>query len=45
MSADWLIGCDGAHSMVRHSVDAPFTGETVDSDWMLELLPTPWTPR
>jgi 2-polyprenyl-6-methoxyphenol hydroxylase-like FAD-dependent oxidoreductase len=38
VSADWLIGCDGAHSMVRHSVDAPFTGETMDSDWMLADL-------
>jgi 2-polyprenyl-6-methoxyphenol hydroxylase-like FAD-dependent oxidoreductase len=38
MSADWLIGCDGAHSMVRHSVEAPFTGETMDSDWMLADL-------
>jgi 2-polyprenyl-6-methoxyphenol hydroxylase-like FAD-dependent oxidoreductase len=38
MSANWLIGCDGAHSMVRHSVNAPFTGETMDSDWMLADL-------
>jgi 2-polyprenyl-6-methoxyphenol hydroxylase-like FAD-dependent oxidoreductase len=35
MSADWLIGCDGAHSAVRHGLNAPFTGETMDSDWML----------
>ena len=34
-SADWLVGCDGAHSVVRHSVGAPFVGETMDSDWML----------
>jgi 2-polyprenyl-6-methoxyphenol hydroxylase-like FAD-dependent oxidoreductase len=38
VSADWVIGCDGAHSMVRHSVNAPFTGETMDSDWMLADL-------
>jgi 2-polyprenyl-6-methoxyphenol hydroxylase-like FAD-dependent oxidoreductase len=38
VSAEWLIGCDGAHSMVRHSVNAPFTGETMDSDWMLADL-------
>jgi 2-polyprenyl-6-methoxyphenol hydroxylase-like FAD-dependent oxidoreductase len=38
ISADWLIGCDGAHSMVRHSVNAPFTGETMDSNWMLADL-------
>ncbi len=35
LSADWLVGCDGAHSLVRHTVGAPFTGKTMDSDWML----------
>jgi 2-polyprenyl-6-methoxyphenol hydroxylase-like FAD-dependent oxidoreductase len=35
VAADWLIGCDGAHSLVRHSVGAPFAGETMDSDWIL----------
>jgi len=35
VSADWLIGCDGAHSAVRHGVGATFTGETLNSDWML----------
>jgi 2-polyprenyl-6-methoxyphenol hydroxylase-like FAD-dependent oxidoreductase len=33
--ADWLVGCDGAHSAVRHGLGAPFVGETLDSDWML----------
>ena len=35
VSSDWLLGCDGAHSVVRHGLRAPFTGETNDSDWML----------
>jgi 2-polyprenyl-6-methoxyphenol hydroxylase-like FAD-dependent oxidoreductase len=35
MSADWVIGCDGAHSLVRHTVSAPFVGKTMDSDWIL----------
>jgi 2-polyprenyl-6-methoxyphenol hydroxylase-like FAD-dependent oxidoreductase len=35
VSSDWLVGCDGAHSAVRHGLDAPFAGETMDSDWML----------
>jgi 2-polyprenyl-6-methoxyphenol hydroxylase-like FAD-dependent oxidoreductase len=26
--ADWLVGCDGAHSIVRHSLGATFDGET-----------------
>jgi len=25
---DWLIGCDGAHSVVRHLVGVPFVGKT-----------------
>jgi 2-polyprenyl-6-methoxyphenol hydroxylase-like FAD-dependent oxidoreductase len=33
--ADWLVGCDGAHSAARHTLGAPFSGETLDSDWML----------
>jgi 2-polyprenyl-6-methoxyphenol hydroxylase-like FAD-dependent oxidoreductase len=35
VSADWLLGCDGAHSAVRHGLKAQFTGETMNSDWML----------
>jgi 2-polyprenyl-6-methoxyphenol hydroxylase-like FAD-dependent oxidoreductase len=35
VSTDWLIGCDGAHSAVRHVLAAPFAGETNDSDWVL----------
>ena len=33
--ADWLAGCDGAHSIVRHTLGAPFSGETMYSDWIL----------
>lgn len=35
VQADWLLGCDGAHSAVRHGLGASFAGETMDSDWML----------
>jgi 2-polyprenyl-6-methoxyphenol hydroxylase-like FAD-dependent oxidoreductase len=35
VSADWLLGCDGAHSVVRHRLGVPFAGETINSDWML----------
>jgi 2-polyprenyl-6-methoxyphenol hydroxylase-like FAD-dependent oxidoreductase len=34
-SADWVVGCDGAHSLVRHTVGASFVGKTMDSDWVL----------
>jgi hypothetical protein len=35
VATDWMLGCDGAHSAVRHGLGAPFTGETLNSDWML----------
>jgi 2-polyprenyl-6-methoxyphenol hydroxylase-like FAD-dependent oxidoreductase len=35
VSADWMVGCDGAHSAVRHGLNAPFAGETMNSDWIL----------
>jgi 2-polyprenyl-6-methoxyphenol hydroxylase-like FAD-dependent oxidoreductase len=31
----WLIGCDGAHSAVRHGLKMGFEGETQSSDWIL----------
>jgi 2-polyprenyl-6-methoxyphenol hydroxylase-like FAD-dependent oxidoreductase len=33
--SDWLLGCDGSHSVVRHTLGVPFAGETLNSDWML----------
>ena len=45
VAADWLIGCDGAHSTVRHSLGIEFSGTTQPSDWLLadlrltELIP------
>ena len=35
VSSNWLLGSDGAHSIVRHTLGVPFAGETLDSDWML----------
>jgi 2-polyprenyl-6-methoxyphenol hydroxylase-like FAD-dependent oxidoreductase len=35
MQADWIAGCDGAHSTVRHTLGVAFDGETLDSDWIL----------
>jgi 2-polyprenyl-6-methoxyphenol hydroxylase-like FAD-dependent oxidoreductase len=31
----WLIGCDGAHSTVRHLLGMEFHGETLPIDWLL----------
>jgi 2-polyprenyl-6-methoxyphenol hydroxylase-like FAD-dependent oxidoreductase len=33
--ARWLIGCDGAHSVVRKGINVPFEGDTVGLDFFL----------
>ncbi|WP_083745738.1 FAD-dependent oxidoreductase [Variovorax sp. KK3] len=43
---DWLVACDGAHSVVRHKLGMAFDGETLDTDWvqgdfLLEGMPFP----
>lgn len=35
VEASWLIGCDGAHSIVRRQLGMEFHGDTLMSDWML----------
>ena len=35
METCWLIGCDGAHSTVRHGLDLEFQGAAQGDDWML----------
>jgi len=35
VAAKYLIGCDGAHSTVRHELGMQFTGDTLPSDWIL----------
>jgi 2-polyprenyl-6-methoxyphenol hydroxylase-like FAD-dependent oxidoreductase len=37
-TASWLIGCDGAHSTVRHQLGKEFLGSTLLSDWILADL-------
>jgi len=31
----FLVGCDGAHSTVRHGLGVSFEGDTIDTDWGL----------
>jgi 2-polyprenyl-6-methoxyphenol hydroxylase-like FAD-dependent oxidoreductase len=31
----WLVGCDGAHSTVRHGLDLGFDGYMMDDAWIL----------
>ena len=35
LTTPWLIACDGAHSTVRHSLNAPFEGDTLPASWVL----------
>ncbi|HEY1922902.1 MAG TPA: FAD-dependent monooxygenase, partial [Tepidisphaeraceae bacterium] len=35
LQVGWLIGCDGAHSTVRHGLGMQFEGSTLPSDWIL----------
>jgi 2-polyprenyl-6-methoxyphenol hydroxylase-like FAD-dependent oxidoreductase len=35
VQSDWLVGCDGAHSTVRHALNLTFGGDTLKSDWIL----------
>lgn len=35
LEVPWLIGCDGAHSAVRHGLGMEFEGRPEPNDWML----------
>src|SRR5262249_28741612 len=35
ITASWLLGCDGAHSTVRHQLQIEFTGTAEPNDWIL----------
>lgn len=41
----WLLGCDGAHSAVRHALGLEFSGETLLSDWFLADVHMTGYPR
>ena len=35
LDVDWMIGCDGAHSVVRHGLGVEFEGDTIPSHFIL----------
>ncbi len=39
----WLIGCDGAHSNVRHLLNMPFVGSTYPEDFALADVQVHWS--
>ena len=38
IEAQWLVGCDGAHSRVRHSLGLEFVGQKLDTQWIVSDL-------
>ena len=40
--ASWLIGCDGAHSTVRHGLGLPFEGEEYEEGFVLADVRVDW---
>ncbi|HEY2745007.1 MAG TPA: FAD-dependent monooxygenase [Polyangia bacterium] len=38
----WVVGCDGAHSEVRHAAALPFEGAAYDQDFVLADLAIDW---
>ncbi|MGH6948004.1 MAG: FAD-dependent monooxygenase [Kiloniellales bacterium] len=44
--ASYIVGCDGAHSAVRHCLDLPFEGAPYEEDFMLADVKIEWSlPR
>jgi len=35
VTADWLVGCDGARSIVRRNLGVPFEGDDYSQDWLM----------
>jgi 2-polyprenyl-6-methoxyphenol hydroxylase-like FAD-dependent oxidoreductase len=40
ITAAYVVGCDGAHSVVRHALDLPFEGGAYDASYMLADVET-----
>ncbi|MDV3126730.1 FAD-dependent oxidoreductase [Mycobacterium sp. 21AC1] len=39
----WLIGCDGAHSVVRHQLDIPFIGQAFEENFAVADVEMDWS--
>jgi 2-polyprenyl-6-methoxyphenol hydroxylase-like FAD-dependent oxidoreductase len=40
--ADWVVGCDGAHSIVRRHLGVPFDGDDYGQDWLMTEVNIDW---
>jgi len=43
VQAAWLLGCDGAHSVVRHTLNFPFAGSAYPEDFALADVKVQWS--
>lgn len=42
ITSAYLVGCDGAHSRVRHELGVPFDGHPYPEDWLLADVRMDW---
>lgn len=42
LTADWLVGCDGARSLVRQSLGTSFDGDDYGQDWLMAEVNIEW---
>jgi 2-polyprenyl-6-methoxyphenol hydroxylase-like FAD-dependent oxidoreductase len=38
----WVVGCDGAHSVVRRHLGVPFDGDDYGQDWLMAEVDVDW---
>jgi 2-polyprenyl-6-methoxyphenol hydroxylase-like FAD-dependent oxidoreductase len=42
LHADWVVGCDGARSIVRRHLGVPFDGDDYGQDWLMTEVRIDW---
>jgi 2-polyprenyl-6-methoxyphenol hydroxylase-like FAD-dependent oxidoreductase len=42
LNARWIVGCDGAHSVVRRHLGVPFDGDDYAQDWLMAEVGIDW---
>lgn len=42
IDSQYVVGCDGAHSLVRHQIGVPFAGAQYDGDFVLGDVKVSW---
>ena len=42
LRAGWVVGCDGAHSLVRRRLGVPFDGKDYAQDWLMAEVNIDW---